>query len=156
MPVAWRITKAKHAQSAFDGEGCRRFGSRWSNPGTRVAFASQSLSLAVLEILVHLQASAPLAGYVVFTVEFSEDLVLDLDHTLLPENWRDFPSPPKLQEIGDAWVRNSPSALFRVPSAVIEHEYNYLINPLHGNFADLVICGPAPLDVDSRVFAGRR
>lgn len=153
MPVAWRITKAKHATNAFDGEGARLYGSRWSTPGTRMAFASESLSLATLEIVVHLQNSSPLASYVVFTVEFPEDLVRDLDLRLLPKNWRSFPAPQQTREIGDDWIKSNSGVLLRVPSAIVTHEHNFLINPAHHDFPKLIFHGPLSFDVDARVFA---
>lgn len=152
MLKAWRIVKAKHAGSAFDGEGARLYGSRWTSPGVRVVFASESLSLATLEILVHLQSSSVLAGYVMFTVEFPEDFVQELDPSLIPKGWRNYPPSPLTQKIGDEWVASASSAIFRVPSAIIVHEHNYLLNPLHGDFSKLVIDGPATLDIDERVF----
>lgn len=152
MLKAWRIVKAKHAGNAFDGEGARLFGSRWTSPGVRVVFASESLSLATLEILVHLQSSSVLASYVTFTVEFPEDLVQNLDRSLIPKSWRNSPPSPQTQRVGDDWVRSALSAVLRVPSAIVVHEHNYLLNPLHGDFSKLVIHGPTPLDVDPRVF----
>lgn len=152
MPHAWRIMKTKHATNGFDGEGSRLYGSRWSNPGTRMAFASQSLSLAVLEVVVHLQNSYPLARYAVFTAEFPEDLVQDLDRNLLPRNWRAFPAPPQTKAIGDAWIKSDSSVLLRVPSVIVTHEHNFLINPAHRDFARLILRGPLPFDVDTRVF----
>jgi RES domain-containing protein len=115
-----------------------------------MAFVSESLSLATLEVLVHLQNSSPLASYVVFTVEFSEDLVQD--HGQLPKNWRSFPAPPETQKMGDVWINSNSSVLLRVPSVIVVHEYNFLINPMHHDFPKLIIRGPMPLDVDARVF----
>jgi RES domain-containing protein len=156
MPVSWRITKAKHASNAFDGEGARLYGSRWSTPGTRMAFASESLSLAMLEVVVHLQHSSPLPSYVVFTVEFSAGLVQELDPALLPSNWRKFPAPPQIQELGDDWIKSASSVVLRVPSVIVVHEHNFLINPGHPDFPKLIIGGPMPLDIDSRIFAGKK
>src|ERR1017187_3519149 len=51
----WRISKLRYADppaAAFDGEGSRRRGGRWTPPGTRVAYASSSLALATLEYFV--------------------------------------------------------------------------------------------------------
>ena len=156
MPVAWHITKKKHATNAFDGEGARLYGSRWSTAGTRVAFASESLSLAMLEIVVHLQNSSALASFVVFTVGFSENLVQDLDLKLLPKNWRSFPAPQQTQRIGDDWIMSDSSVLLRVPSAIVAHEHNFLINPMHRDFPNLILQGPLPLDVDGRIFGPRK
>lgn len=154
MLRAWRITKAKHAGEAFSGEGAWLFGSRWSSPGRRVAFASETLSLATLEVLVHLQKSSVLADYVLFTVDFPKECAQDLDRSLLPRSWRHFPAPPQLHALGEAWLRSASSALLRVPSAIIVHEHNFLINPGHSDFLRLEINGPRPLDIDPRVFAG--
>jgi hypothetical protein len=38
-----------------------------------------------------------------------------------------------------------------VPSAVIRSEFNYLINPLHPRFGELVIGPPEPFRFDSRL-----
>ena len=54
MLRAWRIVKAKHAATAFSGEGAVLTGGRWNSRGVRVVYASSTLSLAVLESLVHL------------------------------------------------------------------------------------------------------
>ena len=53
----WRISKRRYANppaAAFDGEGSRRRGGRWTPPGTQVAYASSSLALAPLEYFVNL------------------------------------------------------------------------------------------------------
>ncbi len=152
MALAWRITKTGNAGNAFDGEGARLFGSRWSTPGRRVAFASETLSLATLEVLVHLQTSSLLASYVTFSVEYSESCVLRLDTDLLPPDWRRFPAPLELHDIGDRWISESSSLLLRVPSAIIPQEFNFLINPRHEDFPKLKIMGPIPFDMDRRLF----
>lgn len=152
MIRAWRILKERYADDAFTGEGSRLYGSRWNRPGTRVVHASESLSLATLEILVHLQTSRPLAAYVVFDVAFPEASVTDLDVAALPDNWRGSPAPPETRGLGDAWLRDQASAVLRAPSAILPTEFNYLLNPEHEDFAGFVIRGPRPLDVDSRVF----
>jgi RES domain-containing protein len=41
--------------------------------------------------------------------------------------------------------------LLQVPSAVIRAEFNYLINPLHPRFEELVIGSPEPFRFDSRL-----
>jgi RES domain-containing protein len=152
MLKAWRIVKAKHAGNAFDGEGTRLFGSRWSSPGVRVVFASESLSLATLEILVHIQSSSILVSYVTFTVEIPENFVQDLDRSLIPKGWRNYPPSFQTQTIGDNWAASASSVILRVPSAIVIHEHNFLLNPLHDDFSKLAIAGPKQLDVDPRVF----
>jgi RES domain-containing protein len=49
MSKAWQIVKTRYAASAFDGEGARRFGGRWSSKGVRVVYTAESVALAVLK-----------------------------------------------------------------------------------------------------------
>lgn len=107
-----------------------------------------SVSLAVLEILVNLENTDVLPAYSLCAVHFGDALVSSLDRSRLPPNWRDSPSPPELLTIGDAWIASSTSAVLEVPSAVVESESHYLINPAHRDFASLVIEPPQPFTFD--------
>ena len=150
--IAYRVVKNKHSAAAFDGDGARRYGGRWNSPGVAMVYASATLPLAVLEILVHLQTESVLPAYVAFRVEIPDGLVEAIDRSTLPAGWRDFPAPAELRAAGDAWVRGAGSVVLRVPSVVLASEENYLINPLHPDFGLLAIADPEPLDVDSRLF----
>jgi RES domain-containing protein len=152
MIRAWRVVKARHASTAFDGEGSRLYGSRWNSPGIRLVAVSETLSLAILEILVHLQSNDLLPSYVEYDVEFDETLVGQVERRSLPEGWRTSPPPSATQEIGDAWVRRGSSAVLEAPSALIPHEKNYLLNPLHPGFHAVKVSPQRPLDVDPRIF----
>jgi RES domain-containing protein len=151
MPRAWRIVKTKYADHAFSGEGARLYGGRWTSPGVRVVYASSSLSLATLEVLVHLQNSGPLLSYSVCTVDFPEDLVKELAVRSLPHNWRAYPAPAGLRRLGDDWVRGKASVVLKVPSVIVPEEHNYLINPDHRDFPHLSFSEPEPFDMDPRL-----
>ncbi len=155
MIAAWRIVKAKHAPNAFDGEGARLSGGRWNSPGTRMIYTSSTAALAILEMLVHLNRALTLPSYVLIRCEFDDALVSNIDRSLLPATWRSYPAPPQLQAIGDQWVKNGSSAVLRVPSAVIERESNYLLNPEHQTFARVKIFDPEPLALDLRLVGER-
>jgi RES domain-containing protein len=148
---AFRLVKEKRAAEALSGEGARRQGGRWNSRGTRVVYTADSLSLAALEMLIHLDSAAILAAYVVFDLEFDESLVRGVDPSTLPPNGRDPQSPPELPGIGDEWAASGASAVLRVPSAVIPTESNYLINPQHTDYAYIRISGPAPFLFDRRL-----
>jgi RES domain-containing protein len=92
---AWRITKQRHARTAFSGEGARLYGGRWNSAGVPVAYVAESQSLAVLQLLVHLDAPALLEKYVFLEVDFDASLVIDLDHSSLPKKWQSdrYPKP---------------------------------------------------------------
>ena len=150
MVRAWRIVRERHADSAFSGEGAFRVGGRWNSRGTRVVYSSASQALAVLESLVHLNPPV-VFRYVSFAIEFDEELVMEVGADLLPANWREQPVPPSTRALGDAWIRSKKSAVLAVPSVVVPGEANYLLNPLHPEFGQVVIHEPVPYAFDSRL-----
>ena len=101
MIHAWRLVKSRHAATAFDGAGARLNGARWSSPGVRVAYASDSIALATLEILAHLHSTSILSSYSLASVQFAGKLIEDLVADKLPSQWRRYPAPA---EIGRAHV----------------------------------------------------
>jgi RES domain-containing protein len=151
MATAWRIVKTRRARSAFDGEGARLHGGRWNSPGTPMVYTAESISLAVLELLVHLQASPLLAAYSVISATFDDALVEALPRRALPSGWTQHPAPVRLQELGDRWAAERRSAVLRVPSAVVPAESNFLLNPKHPDFAKVRLGAPARFDFDRRL-----
>jgi RES domain-containing protein len=148
VPSVWRIVKAKHAASAFDGEGARRSGGRWTSLGRRAVYTSSTVALATLEMIAHLDSTAPLRAYVLIEVTVPDSLITAVDSSALPSNWREYPAPLELRVIGDSWLDRKTSAVLRVPSAIVPVEYNYVINPQHHDFP-LIATGPAvsfPID----------
>jgi RES domain-containing protein len=148
---AWRICKERFANTAFDGEGAFRDGGRWNSEGVRVVYVAGSAALATLEILVHVSEPDDLyrIPYVLIPVDFEPDLVTE--PVALPEGWDEDPPPVASAAIGDKWVEKQTSVVLKVPSAVIRSEFNYLINPLHPQFGELVIGAPEPFRFDSRL-----
>jgi RES domain-containing protein len=151
MLTAWRISKTRYAARAFDGEGARVYGGRWNSPGTRVAYASESVALATLEVLVGLQDTSLLTSYSLIKVEFAEELVETLHRRQLPPSWNQHPPSPETQGIGDTWVAEGRSAVLKVPSAVVEAEHNYLLNPAHERFSRVVVHRPTQFRLDPRL-----
>ncbi|MBM3778927.1 MAG: RES domain-containing protein [Acidimicrobiia bacterium] len=149
--TAWRIVKVRHAAKAFDGEGARLEGGRWNSPGTPLVYTSGSAALAALEMLVHLGRRSILGAYVLIACTFEERLIERLDPKRLPPNWSSYPAPPELQLIGDEWAKAAAAAVLQVPSAIIETESNYLLNPQHQDFRAVRVGDPHPFDFDERL-----
>jgi len=148
---AWRITKAKHAATAFTGGGAKAFGGRWNSSGTAIVYTAGSASLAILEMLVHLQAQELMRRYVIFEVSFDETLMVTLDPATLPKAWRRSPSSTAVQQVGDDWVTEGSSAVLRLPSVIVPSEWNYLLNPVHPDFAKITIGPKQPIKFDPRM-----
>jgi RES domain-containing protein len=116
-----------------------------------VAYASDSIALAALEVLAHLESTAVLQAYSLVSVRFPEESVEVLEMAALPARWRRFPSPPENQAIGDRWVAEERSLILRVPSALIPAAGNFLINPAHPQFRKVVIGRPERFAFDPRL-----
>lgn len=150
MPSAWRLTKTKYLSAAWDGEGARKAGGRWNGPGVAVVYASGSLSLALVEVLVHL-TSEILPAYSAVPIGFDESLVTAVGAAQIPKNWKDSPPPGATQAIGSEWVAAARSAVLRVPSVVVPGEFNFLLNPAHRDFARVRIGAPMAFPFDPRL-----
>jgi RES domain-containing protein len=148
---AWRITKQKHAKSAFSGEGARIYGGRWNSPGTAMIYTAQSQALAVLEMLIHLDSPELLKRYSLFEVEMDLLYVAELDLSNLPRNWRANPTPAGVRALGDDWVASRRSVVLRVPSALVPAESTFLLNPQHPDFSKLCIGKAVPFQFDPRL-----
>jgi len=149
--TAWRIVKTRRAASAFDGEGARLFGGRWNSPGIAMVYLAGSRALAALEMAVHLDRSTLLNAFSLIECSFDESLVVGLATSALPTNWKTSPPPLALAAIGDEWINGAASAILAVPSAIIEEELNFLLNPNHADFSKVTISAPRPFDFDPRL-----
>lgn len=151
----WRIALATHA--AFDGEGARRYGSRWTPKGLAVVYASATLSLAALERFVHTDPDLEPTNLVALRVDLEDSLPIhSVEVEQLPGDWRHYPAPEPLGRFGGDWLAATRWVALSVPSAVIPHERNYLLNPAHADFRRLVIGRPEPFSFDPRMWAKRR
>jgi RES domain-containing protein len=153
----YRVLRKPYARSPLDGQGAYLYGGRWSSPGTRLAYASEHQSLAMLEYFVHLDVADAAGDLVLVMAEIPDDLPQErVASTQLPATWRDFPAPPELAQIGDEFVRTGERCVLIVPSALAPHENNWLLNPQHGTFRKVTVFDAEPLTYDSRMFAARR
>ena len=149
---AYRITKAKHGESAFDGEGAKKYGGRWNSPGTSMVYTASHLSLAIVEILAHLKVEKVIREkYVYFELEFDDMLIKTPPRSALPANWNEDPAPSSTQHYGDEWVTSDESPVLKVPSVIVDIEYNFLLNPLHTSFKEVKISPAKKFELDSRL-----
>jgi len=133
----YRLIKQKYAADALDSEGARRFGGRWNSKGRAVLYASDTISLAALEILAHLHITAALNAYVCVAIDLPDDGILLLQDSDLLDDWRSDPVVPSTMYIGDEWIKGESSLALSVPSTLIPQQRNYLINPAHPDFKSL-------------------
>ena len=146
----WRLCKRRHA--AFDGEGARLAGGRWNRAGTAVVYTSEALSLAALELLVHGDPGLLPADLVAIAAELPEGIAPErVDSGSLPKNWRRYPAPDALGQIGTDWARRLSSVALSVPSVLVPRERNVLLNPAHADFRAIRVGKPEPFSFDPRL-----
>ena len=151
MTQAWRLVKSKHAATAFSGIGARLAGGRWNEAGTAVVYVSGSLSLAVLELFVHLSGkSRTTLQLVTIRIEIPDHLIAGPPP--LPVSWRAEPPSVATRTVGTEWVRSGSSCVLRVPSAIIPTESNYVLNPAHPDFSEIMYGPPEPFSLDPRLW----
>lgn len=151
MITAWRIVKTQYADDIFSGEGARLLGGRWNTSGHRVVYTSSAISLATLELVIHTSRADLVSTFVIVSCTFPEVIVENIDESRLPPNWRAFPPPPELQQLGNEWLMSGSSTVLSVPSAVTPEERNYLINPEHEYFRSVEVGAARPFQIDLRL-----
>jgi len=124
---------------------------RWNERGRPVVYTAGSLSLAAMEMLVHLDAPELLELYLCIPVEFDDSLCLRLSPEDLPADWAADPTPDSARRLGSAWLDKGESAVLAVPSAIVPLEYNFLMNPRHEDFSRLRIGAPDKFRFDPRL-----
>lgn len=136
---------------AFDGRGAALNPGRWNKAGVAVVYTAESRSLASLEVLAHTEDIQLLAAirWATIPVYIDEPFIEIADP--LPDDWRQLPTPPSARELGSRWVAQSRSAVLRVPSIVVDGEFNYLLNPRHPDFARLELGEPRAFSFDPRL-----
>jgi RES domain-containing protein len=148
----YRVLRKPYSRAPFDGQGSYLYGGRWSNPGTRLTYASEHQSLAMLEYFVHLEANDSPPDLVLASADVPDDLPRQrIEVGMLPTSWRETPAPAELARLGDEFVQAADRCLFIVPSALVPSENNWLINPLHDDFHKIMIRETEPLTYDSRL-----
>lgn len=141
----YRLARAPFA--ALDGEGARLYGGRWNSPGRPLVYAAASPSLAVLEILVHLDLPPELvpSDYRLLTIEVPDELPLARLEAIPPD-------PVACRAAGDAFLQAAADPALSVPSVVVPQERNLLINPAHPLAAGLRTIRNEPFAIDARLF----
>ena len=149
--IGWRIVKAKHASSAFSGAGARLFEGRWNSSGVRMVYCSEHLSLAALEILVHVRPITIPDKFRAFRVAWNERMMISLKPSQLQKGWNAQPPGPASKNIGDNWIRDGRSAVLALPSVLVPLERTFLLNPQHSDFRKIKITDSGDFVLDPRL-----
>lgn len=140
----FRVCRSIYAR--LDGEGARRVSGRWNSIGHPVVYMAESIALAVLENLVHMTRQDFPRGYVVVAASIPDRLQM-----LTEDELRLLHGNLSSEVLGDGWIDACASAVLQVRSTVVPAEHNYLLNPKHPEFNEIVIEMPVPFEFDERL-----
>jgi RES domain-containing protein len=137
----------------LDGQGAKLYGGRWNSEGLAAIYTSTHRSLALIEILVHMSPmELKVREYSLATI-FIPDLKLDSIPTIelsqLPYDW--ILHEYTTQTIGDHFLKQNKSIALKVPSAVVNEEYNIILNPNHSLMKSVIATSTKRLDIDKRL-----
>jgi RES domain-containing protein len=114
-------------------------------------YTAESRALATVEYLVHVPLSLVPRDLSLVTLQLPDAIPwTTVALADLPANWRDYPAPSALADLGAQWASAQETLALRVPSAVVAQEYNVLLNPLHPDMSHVTI-----VQVDPYQFAPR-
>jgi len=152
----YRIAKTAYSKD-LSGLGARLYGGRWNKRGIGLVYASESRALASMEYLVHLPLFLVPADLKLISINIPSGLPTDhVSISDLPANWRSTPSPSALADIGSSWAKLNKALLLRVPSAIIDEEFNLLINSNHPDMAQITINKIVEYEIDSRLLREKK
>lgn len=146
---AYRIADSRYP--IFDPMGAALYGARWTSAGKRAIYASETYAGAMLELLVHRNASSLPGKHKFVHILVPDSVTVE---TLLPVNlpgWDDDDTRAS-QAFGDEWFESRRTAILRVPSVVTHGpEFNLIFNTLHPQFSLIQAGEPQPVIWDSRL-----
>ena len=153
----WRICRRPFARTPLDGRGGLLAAGRWHTPRRLVTYASESLALASLEVLVHCDLDLLPSDLMAIEIDVPPRIkIAEIAASDLPRSWRRHPVPPALQRLGNDWLDQAQTTVLRVPSALVPTESNLLLNPLHRDFRDIRVIRRFKFAFDERLVARSR
>lgn len=135
--IVYRIGKTKWADT-LNGDGARINGGRWNHIGIPCIYTSESRALAVLEYTVNTNIEDIPRRLSITSIEIPDD-IMQYPIAAFPGDWQDHPSPVSTKDFGSNELKTSPHPVLCFPSAVLQQEFNYILNPLHPKAAFRII-----------------
>lgn len=151
----YRITKRAYAN--LDGLGGLYVCGRWNQKGHRVIYASESISLAAWEKFIHITDRKDLpTDLVVITIDVPDNIkVQKVPARVLVPGWNTptpfMPYKEETIQFGTEFLKQNTHLILKVPSVVVNGEYNYLLNPNHPDITKCTIEKIEPFKFDERI-----
>ena len=149
--IIYRICNSIYSDD-LSGTGAKLFGGRWNSKGLPMLYATEHISLGVLEMLVHNQFQDFKEALCLLYISIPDTIAIkEIKISKLKTEWIEDNSYTKF--IGNEFIKSSSNLVLKVPSAVVNEEHNLLINPLHSDFKKIKIIKTTKFRTDERLFS---
>jgi RES domain-containing protein len=151
MTRVWRLCKKRWAGSAMSGRGAAENPGRWNSLGRKAVYCAESRALAALEVMAHTHSKRRLrkAGFVAIPIDVPDELINR--PAKFPAGWAEKPIPPATRAFGDRLMDDPRFPVCRLPSAVVNGEFCFIINPEHPRYGELRVGNAEAFSFDERV-----
>ena len=148
--IIYRLSHNDYAND-LSGSGAKLYGGRWNSVDVNALYTTENISLAVLEILVHIKQFRSPINYSLVSIEIPKTIEpIVITNAKLKRHWKDDISYS--QFIGDEFLKSSHGLILKIPSAIIDQENNFLINPKHPDISKVKIIATKDFKFDKRLY----
>ncbi|MEO6490987.1 MAG: RES family NAD+ phosphorylase [Ferruginibacter sp.] len=148
--IIYRLSTGEYVKD-LSGTGSKLYGGRWNSLGLNAVYATENISLAILEMLVHVKAYRRPMDYHLLSINIPETIKAQLiNKEKLKKNWKD--DLAYSQFMGDQFLIANEFPILKVPSAIVEEENNYIINPKHADAPKIKILSSRFFQFDKRLY----
>ncbi len=142
--LVYRISSPKFIED-LSGNGSKQYGGRWNDKGIAMVYFAESRAMAVMEVLIHLRPEDIDRDFMLAVFEVPDDEILTIKIGNLPRNWKESSEIESLKTIGNEFVKNNKYLLMRIPSVILEEEFNLVLNPNYQSADEIKL-------IDKRIF----
>ncbi|RYE29750.1 MAG: RES domain-containing protein [Sphingobacteriaceae bacterium] len=136
--LVYRIVKGEKRVHDLSGTGAFKYGGRWNSVGVYMLYTSENSSLAYLETLVHTDKYVIPKDLFIITISVNDKApIYTVTNDQYPINWKTLDNIEN-KILGDQIMLKKEFLGFKIKSAINDHGYNYLLNPLFPDFDTLV------------------
>lgn len=126
---------------------------RWHTMGNPIVYLAESPAGAMLERIVHLwddlEGELP-RFYQLLQISGPDELAIKPLITITSADWK--LRQDLTRELGDLWLSSRETPLALVPSPIVPHTSNYLLNPAHPDAIRIKIVSKSRERFDNRLF----
>lgn len=150
--IVYRLGNEKY-KTDLSGKGAEKAGARWNSKGLAMVYTSESRALCTTEIAVRTPLGNIPVDYYLTIIEIPASIEIgEIKPADLPRDWKSIPHPHSTQLTGDKFIAAGKFLVLKVPSAVVQGDYNYLINPAHKLMSKIKIVKTELFEFDERLF----